>query len=142
MPGMQVLHCYHGLPLSQRGNVAATPGDRILPRIHLAIHLRRDTRVLGIASEPDQHRGCMCVRMWCGLRHNRCSDPGSQPLQCGKRLTGFGSSKYPDYQSDMLVKQNPHMTTKYGQRDIDTAMQLAASATTCRNSLPCHISRT
>jgi hypothetical protein len=72
MPGMQVLHCYHGLPLSQRGNVAATPGDRILPQIHLTIYLGRDTRVLGIASEPDQHRGCVCVYVvW----------PASQSLQ-------------------------------------------------------------
>lgn len=102
MPGMQVLHCYHGLPLSQRGNVAATPGDRILPRIHLTIHLRRDTRVLGIASEPDQHRGCVCgvacVTIVAVIR-------GSNRYSVEKDLLASDQASTRITKIDMLVKQ-------------------------------------
>lgn len=104
MPGMQVLHCYHGLPLSQRGNVAATPGDRILPRIHLTIHLRRDTRVLGIASEPDQHRGCVCV---CGVACVTivAAIRGLNRYSVEKDLLASDQASTRITKSDMLVKQ-------------------------------------
>ena len=106
MPGMQVLHCYHGLPLSQRGNVAATPGDRILPRIHLTIHLRRDTRVLGIASEPDQHRGCVCVCV-CGVACVTivAAIRGLNRYSVEKDLLASDQASTRITKSDMLVKQ-------------------------------------